>query len=110
MTEKNLELLSDCVTEAHTKIQQQFENINPIVGLSRGMRNVGIPADALTIDCLRTGKRIIIILHDDQPEIIQYQFSFKDKDPDDVFQKLPIDKLNDTIVFDWMKQYFSDAQ
>ena len=109
MSEKNLELLSDYVTEAHTQIQQNFDNINPVVGVSRGMRSVGIPADAMTIDCLKTGKRIIIILHDESPEILQFQFSYKDKDPDEEFQKLPMDKLDDKILYDWMVSYFSQA-
>ena len=109
MSEKNLELLSDYVTEAHTQIQKDFDHINPIVGVSRGMRSVGIPADAMTIDCLKTGKRIIIILHDESPEILQYQFSYKDKDPAAEFQNLAIDNLNDKILYSWMASYFSQT-
>ena len=109
MSEENLELLSDCVTEAHSQIQQTFDNINPVVGVSRGMRSIGIPADAMTIDCLKTGKRIIIILHDEHPDILQYQFSYKDKDPADEFQKLSIDKLTEKILYSWMANYFTTA-
>ncbi len=107
MSEKNLELLSDLVTDAHTRIQQTFDNINPIVGVSRGMRTVGIPADAMTIDCLRTGKRIIIILHDESPEILQFQFSYKDKDPAEEFETLSIDKLSEEVLYSWMATYFN---
>jgi hypothetical protein len=106
VSEKNLEILSDLVTEAHSRIQQDFEYINPIVGLSRGMRTAGIPADALTIDCLRTGKRIIMILHDQQPDILQYQFSYKAEDPDEEFMILSFKELNNQILYDWMKDYF----
>jgi hypothetical protein len=108
-SEKNLELLSDYVTEAHTQVQQTFEQINPVVGVSRGMRSVGIPADAMTIDCLKTGKRIIILLHDETPEILQYQFSYKDQDPADEFKNLPIDKLSKEILYDWMVTYFNQT-
>lgn len=107
MSKKYLEILSDLATEAHTRIQQDFESINPVVGISRGMRSVGIPADAMTIDCLKTGKRIIIILHDQQPEIIQYQFSFKAQDPDDEFETLKFKDLTAQIMYQWMKDYFS---
>ena len=109
MSEKNLELLSDCVTDAHTQIQKDFADINPIVGVSRGMRSVGIPADAMTIDCLKTGKRIIIILHDENPDILQYQFSYKDEVPAVEFQNLSIDKLDDKILYSWMASYFSQT-
>ena len=50
MSEAALEALSDMITEAHTRIQQAYEHINPVVGVRRGMRDVGIPADAMTID------------------------------------------------------------
>ncbi len=107
MSKPPLEILSDLATEAHTKIQQDFENINPVVGLSRRMRSVGIPADAMTIDCLKTGKRIIIILHDQNPEIVQYQFSFKAQDPDDVFEETSFDLLTKQVLYEWMRDYFS---
>jgi len=109
VSEANLEKLSDVVTEAHTRIQNDFKNINPIVGVNRGMRSSGIPADAMTIDCLRTGKRIIIILHDQHPDILQYQFSYKASDPAEEFQKLSINDLSDQVLYDWMKGYFSVA-
>ena len=107
MSEKPLEKLSDLATEAHTKIQKDFENINPVIGLSQGMRSIGIPADAMTIDCLKTGKRIIIILHDHQPEILQYQFSYKTEDPAEHFETLLLKELNAQILYEWMRDYFS---
>ena len=107
MSERNLEILSDLVTDAHSRIQNDFEFINPIVGVSRGMRSIGIPADAMTIDCLRTGKRIIIILDDQQPEILQYQFSYKAEDPSEDFMILAFKELNKQIIYDWMKEYFT---
>lgn len=107
MSEILLEKLSDLATDAHTRIQQDFIEINPIIGVSRGMRSIGIPADAMTIDCLKTGKRIIIVLHDHQPDVIQYQFSFKKDDPGDQFEQLKADELTDQIIYDWIKNYFS---
>jgi len=107
VSEKNLEILSDAVTEAHSRIQKDFEYINPVVGVSRGMRSVGIPADAMTIDCLKTGKRIIIVLHDQQPETLQYQFTYKAEDPSEEFMNLTFKELSDQILYDWMKQYFT---
>jgi len=108
LTEQHLEKLSDFVTEAHTRIQEDFKDINPVVGLSRKMRSVGIPADAITIDCLKTSKRIILILHDQQPDIVHYQFSFKDKDPDEKFETLEFKNLSAEQLYRWIIDYFSD--
>ena len=106
MTDKLLFALSDIATDAHTRIQQDFKDIDPIVGLNRSMRKSGIPADAMTIDCLKTGKRIIIILHDEQPDIIRYQFSFKNKDPDDVFEEIAFNELTADKLYHWISGYF----
>ena len=107
MTEKRLLQLCDMATEAHTQIQQAFKDINPIVGVSKNMRDIGIPADAMMIDCLKSRKRIILILHDEQADIIRYQFSFIDKDPHEKFETIAFDELNSMQIFTWIKNYFS---
>jgi len=102
-----LEILSDRATEAHGRIQQDFLTINPIVGLSRGMRDIGFPADTMTIDCLKTQRRIILILHDEQPDIVSYQFAFRDKDPSDSFEAIAFNELTAQVIYDWIADYFS---
>lgn len=103
---KNLKTLCDLATEAHTRIQKDFKDINPVVGVNKKMRDIGVPADAMTIDCLKTGKRIIIILHDQQPDILNYQLSFKDKDPGEEFEQLQFKELTAQLLYDWIKDYF----
>lgn len=110
MSDEPLAILSDVVTDAHTRIQQAFKAINPVVGVNRQMRTQGMPVDLMTIDCLKSGKRIILVLHDEQPEIVRYQFSFKDQDPADQFEILPISELTSDTLYEWIKTYFSAAQ
>ncbi len=107
MEEERLKTLCDVTTEAHTRIQKDFESIDPVVGVSQKMRDSGVPADAMTIDCLKTGRRIIVILTDAQPDLVHYQFSYKDKDPEDAFFQIPYSDLNDETMYNWMKDYFS---
>lgn len=106
MTSEALKTLSDQITEAHARIQQAHADINPVVGLRRGMRDKGIPADALTIDCLRSGKRIVLILHDQQPGVLIYQFTLKDEDTDAPYQRLAVDDIGVELLFEWMRDYF----
>ena len=108
MSEKNLEILSGLIEEAHRRIQKDFENINPVIGVNRGMRSVGIPADVITIDCLKTGKRIILVINDQLPELLQYQYSYKADDPAEEFIDLPFKELTDQVLYDWMKDYFNN--
>ncbi len=107
MSQTPLEILSDRATEAHARIQQDFQTINPVVGLHRGMRDIGFPADTMTIDCLKTHRRIILVLHDNQPEIVSYQFAYRDKDPDDEFQAIAFNELSTQMIYDWIVSYFS---
>lgn len=107
LNNEQLETLCDIATEAHTRIQQDFKDINPLVGVNQQMRKKGIPADAMTIDCLKSGKRIILILHDHQPDIINYQFSFKDKDPHEKFEQIQFNEVTANKLYDWIKDYFS---
>jgi hypothetical protein len=102
-------IIADRITEAHTNIQKDFEDINPVVGVSRKMRSVGIPADAMTIDCLKTQRRIIIIAHDSAPELIQFQFSFKNVDPSDDFESILLHELTASKMYEWIRDYFTKA-
>ncbi len=102
-----LELLSDCIEKAHARIQKDFSNINPVVGVSRKLRTMGIPADVITIDCLKSRKRIIVIFHEELPDMIRYQFSFIEKDPDESFEEITVSDLSENHLYDWMRSYFS---
>ena len=107
MSEENLEALSDMATDAHTRIQQAYQHINPVIGLRRGMRDIGIPADAMTIDCLRSRRRIVLILHDEEPGMLLYQFTGLDHDVGDDFQRIALPDVSAGTLFAWMEDYFS---
>lgn len=98
----------DAVEAAHTKIQDDFEDINPVVGVNRQMREIGIPTDVMTIDCIRSGRRILLVFHDHQPETAEYQFCRRDEDPADEFETIAIEKLTVQQLYDWMKDTFSN--
>ncbi len=109
MASKPLEQLCDIAEEAHKAIQRDFKDIDPLIGVSQNMRSNGIPADVMTVDCLRTRKRIIIILHDQQPDIIRYQFALMDEDPEGDFGELLLAELKIETFYQWICQYFSLA-
>ena len=102
-----LEHLSNCVEIAHTRIQKDYTAMNPVVGVSQKLRPLGIPADVMTIDCLKTKKRIIVVLHDEMPSIVRFQFSYIDRDPGDDFHSIALSDFSEKHLYDWMKDYFS---
>jgi len=104
---KRLEKLCELATESHARVQQDFADINPMIGVNRRMRDMGVPADAVTIDHSKSNRRIILVLHDHYPEIVNVQFSFKDSDPGDDFEQHPFSELSADTLYDWIRGYFS---
>lgn len=106
MSEDPLKALSDMASDAHARIQAAHEHINPVVEVRRGMRDAGIPADVMTIDCLRTRRRITLILHDEQPGILLYQFVTIDDEVGDDFRQVALSDVDTTMLFEWIQDYF----
>ena len=77
-----------------------------MVEVRQGMRNAGIPADVLTLDCLRTQRRITLILHDQQPGIVLYQFVTREEEVGGEFKQIDLATLSSTTLFEWMQDYF----
>ncbi|EAR11051.1 hypothetical protein MED297_19227 [Reinekea sp. MED297] len=110
MSSTPLEQLSDCITLAHRRIQSDYADINPVVGVNRQMRSADIPADAITIDCLKTDKRLLLILHDQQPDEVRYQFGYRTEDPGPTFESIDLSALTETVLIDWIVGYFQSGR
>lgn len=106
MSEDPLKTLSDMTSDAHARIQAAHEHINPVVEVRRGMRDAGIPADVITLDCLRTRRRITLILHDQQPGLLLYQFVAIEDEVNDAFRQMALSDVDTQTLFDWMQDYF----
>ena len=106
MHEDPLKSLSDMASDAHARIQAAHQSINPVVEVRRGMRDAGIPADVMTIDCLRTRRRITLILHDEQPGVLLYQFVTMEDEVGNDFKQMAFADMNASMLVDWMQDYF----
>ncbi|WP_341939671.1 hypothetical protein [Marinimicrobium sp. C2-29] len=106
MSKEPLKTLSDMAREAHARVQDRHQHINPVVGVRSGMRDIGIPADVMTIDCLRTRRRINLILHDEQPGMLLYQFITIEDEAGDDFQSVAFSEVNTQKLLEWMEAYF----
>lgn len=109
MPDTALKYLSDLASEAHSQIQQAHAAINPVVGVRQGMRDIGIPADAMTIDCLRTRRRILLVLHDESPGMVMYQFTTLAEEMSVDFKQVALAQISSQTLYKWMEEYFSEA-
>jgi len=101
-----LKILSDLVGDAHAQIQAAHQHINPVVEVRQSMRDAGIPADVITLDCLRTQRRITLILHDQQPGVVLYQFVTRAEEVGGEFKQIPLADMSSVTLFEWMQDYF----
>lgn len=105
-----LAVLSDAASAAHLRIQEDFADLNPVISVRRSMRASGVPADAMTIDCLKSNKRILLILHDAQADIVNYQFSYSNQDPEEQYLQIALKELDSDTLYAWIKGYFRDNE
>ncbi|WVM90700.1 hypothetical protein UMZ34_12250 [Halopseudomonas pachastrellae] len=75
--------------------------------MRQSMRDVGIPADVLTLDCLRTQRRITLILHDQHPGVVLYQFVTREEEVGGEFKQVMLADMSSQTLFDWMQDYFA---
>ena len=110
MTQSPLETLSDRAEEAHRQLQQADAGASPMISIRRGLRDAGFPADAMNIDDMQSGKRILLVLHDEQPGILLYQFTTLEREMESDFEQMALAELDTKTLVDWMRGYFCGSQ
>jgi len=76
-----LQNLSKIVARANDMFYSKFEHIDTLMGImDKTLRNQGMKADAITIDCIALDKKIVILLHDDKPDIANIALGNKEGD------------------------------
>ena len=63
-----LKQLSEIIAQANDNFYQRNKNINTLMGImDKTLRQQGMPADAITIDCITLDKKIVFLVHDAKP-------------------------------------------
>ena len=107
-TDHKIFALANLAEAAQKEIQAEYHSINPVIGINTGLRKAGYPADLLTIDDIdKTRKRIILMIHDDQPDIVGYQLSSIEEDPGTEFKNWPLDQVEQSRIKSWIIETFS---
>lgn len=74
-----LKNLSEIVARANDLFYSKFDNIYTIMGImDKTLRNQGMQADAITIDCITLDKKIVILIHDNKPDIVDIALGNKE--------------------------------
>ncbi len=94
--------LSEIVAKASDLFHSKFDNIDTVMGLmDKTLRNQGIKADAITIDCISLDKKIVILIHDEKPDVISIALGNKDGDIYSSSEYV-ISAISETVIVDIM--------
>ncbi|MEJ2213730.1 MAG: hypothetical protein P8Y20_06655 [Gammaproteobacteria bacterium] len=67
----SLQYLSEIVARANDLLYSKHADIETIMGIiDQSLRNQGIKADAVSIECISVDKKILILIHDDKPNTV----------------------------------------
>jgi hypothetical protein len=73
--------LSEVVARASDLFYNKFDNVDTLMGImDKTLRNQGMKADAITIDCIAQNKKIVILIHDDKPDVVDIALGNKKGD------------------------------
>ncbi|MGB2740355.1 MAG: hypothetical protein WBC60_07340 [Cognaticolwellia sp.] len=78
---RTLNNLSEIVAKANDLFYSKFDHINTLMGImDKTLRNQGMKADAITIDCITQDKKIVILIHDEKPDFVDIALGNKEGD------------------------------
>ena len=101
-----LKKLSEIVARANDLFYSKFDNINTLMGImDKTLRNQGIKADAITIDCIALDKKIVILIHDDKPDVVNIALGNK---KGDVYSSSEYElvKISEAVIVEIMEMNF----
>ncbi|PKG81690.1 hypothetical protein CXF85_17095 [Colwellia sp. 75C3] len=68
---ETLKELSEIVAQANDIFFERHKNVDTLMGImDKTLRKQGMNADAITIDCIAINKKIVLVLHDSKPDLV----------------------------------------
>jgi transcription antitermination factor NusA-like protein len=101
-----LKKVSEIVAKANDSFYNQFDNVDTLMGMmDKNLRNQGMKADAITIDCIAQNKKIVVLIHDDKPDTIEIALGSKEGD---IYSsaEFALNELSEAVIIDIMEKNF----
>jgi hypothetical protein len=101
-----LKSISEIVAKASDLFSSKFDKVDTLMGImDKTLRNQGMKADAITIDCISKKKKIVVLIHDDKPDVVEVALGNKEGDIYSSSEYV-MDELSETIIFGLMETNF----
>ena len=101
-----LKNLSEIIARANDLFYKKHNNIHILMGImDKALRNQGMKADAVTIDCIAQDKRIVILIHDHKPDLVDIALGNKEGD---IFSssEYELNKISEAFIVEMMEANF----
>jgi hypothetical protein len=84
---RTLKKLSEIIAQANDVFDVRYKNVDTILGImEQALRKQGINADAVTIDCISLNKKIVFLMHDEKPDIVDIALGNKEGNIESSFE------------------------
>lgn len=103
---KKLKDLSEIVAKANDLFYNKFDQVNTLMGImDKTLRNQGMEADAITIDCISLDKKVVILIHDNKPDVVDIALGNKEGE---VYSSLEyaINDISEALIVQIMEENF----
>lgn len=98
--------LSEQIAQANDAFFEKHQQVGTTIGiLDAVLRKQGMNADAVTIDCPSLDKKIVFLLHDDKPTMVDVAFGNKNGDINSS-NVMPLEQISAANIVATMEQYF----
>lgn len=103
---EELKNLSEIVARANDLLYTKFENIDTLMGIiDQSLRNQGIKADAVTVECVTVDRKLLILIHDEKPDSVTIVSGNK---AGDIYSKIEyaMSEISEDFFVDIMEKNF----
>ncbi|TWX47211.1 hypothetical protein [Colwellia hornerae] len=101
-----LQKVSEIIAKANDLFYNKFDNVDTLMGImDKNLRNQGMKADAITIDCIAQNKKIVVLIYDEKPNTIVIALGSKEGD---IYSsaEYALNELSEAIIIDIMEKNF----
>lgn len=105
MNEK-LDKLAEIVARANDMFYTKHKTVDTLMGImDKALRAQGMRADAITVDCVAFDKKVVLLLHDAKPDIVEIALGNKNGD---IFStsEYELAELTETVILGVLEMSF----
>ena len=104
-----IDRVAEIAVAANERFTRKHGNAATSVGvISSTIREMGIAADAVNIDCEHSGKRLVLILLDQDPDRVGVGIGQKETVGNyELIRQLPVSELREQEIFDILESRFA---